>query len=157
MQIQYKTASAAETAVARLPRGTDLMEGIAEVCRRAGFNCAVVNCCVGSLASAALMYLIPADNPMGSAYCEPLQLEGPLELLATQGMAGPEPNGDLFVHLHGAVCAPDGRVHGGHLIAGRCPVLYTAEIMLSRPQGVALRRTHDADIGMPVLMPFDPD
>jgi predicted DNA-binding protein with PD1-like motif len=157
MQIQYKTAPVAEIAVIRLPRGTDLMEGIADVCRRASFGSAVVNCCVGSLANAALMYLVPADNRMGSAYCEPLQLEGPLEILSAQGMAGTEPSGDLFVHLHGVVCASDGRVHGGHLLTGRCPVLYTAEIMLSRPDGVALRRTHDADIDMPVLMPFDRD
>jgi len=137
----------------RVRPGIDLIMGIEEVCEQSGLRSGSISCCVGSLGKASFMFLVPFDNPMGSAYCDPVTIEGPVEILSAQGTLGEEEDGSLFVHLHGSFVDRDGCVHGGHLIKGQNPVLFTAEIMVCGFEGVRMLRLHDPEIGMKVLTP----
>lgn len=137
----------------RLSPGTDLLTGIAEVCRDRGIRAASIASCIASLRRASFFVVVPMDNRTGGGYSEPVHLEAPLEIVSAQGSVGEEENGEVFVHLHAALSDSRGIVHGGHLIQGACPVLITSEIVLLPLQGVRLKRTQDPEVDMPILKP----
>jgi hypothetical protein len=137
----------------RLSPGTDLITGIAEVCRGRGIRAAAIASCIASLRRASFFVVVPMDNCTGGGYSEPVHLEAPLEIVSAQGTIGEEEDGEVFVHLHAALSDSQGIVHGGHLIQGACPVLITSEIVLLPLQGVRLKRTQDPEVNMPILKP----
>ena len=47
-----------------------------------------------------------------------------------------------------------GKIFGGHLVKGTCPVLVTCEIMINAYDTIRLRRTYDPEVDFKVLMPF---
>jgi len=99
------------------------------------------------------MIAVPLKNRPGAGYSDPINLDGPLELLSAQGTIGQEQNGDLFIHMHGLLSDQDGNVHGGHLIKGENPVLITCEIMISAVEGVRIKRRYDPETEMKLLTP----
>ncbi len=70
-----------------------------------------------------------------------LTLAGPLEIVALSGTLSPD-----GVHLHLAVADAEGRMTGGHLLAG-CIVRTTAELVLGLAAGVAFARRPDPRTG----------
>jgi predicted DNA-binding protein with PD1-like motif len=141
----------------RLSPGTDLITGIAGVCREQGIRAASIACCIASLRRASFFVVVPMNNRTGGGYSDPVHLEAPLEIVSAQGTVGEEENGEVFVHLHAALSDSQGMVHGGHLIQGTCPVLITSEIVLLPLYGVRLKRTYDPEVNMPILKPATDD
>jgi len=137
----------------RLSPGTDLIAGIAGACRERGIRAASIASCIASLRRASFFVVVPMDNPAGGGYSDPVHLETPLEIVSAQGTVGEEENGEVFVHLHAALSDSQGKVHGGHLIRGTCPVLITSEIVLLPLHGVRLKRAYDPEVNMPILKP----
>lgn len=137
----------------RLSPGTDLITGIAGVCREHGIRAASIASCIASLRRASFFVVVPVDDRIGGGYSDPVHLEAPLEIVSAQGTVGEEENGEVFVHLHAALSDSQGMVHGGHLIQGKCPVLITSEIVLLPLRGVHLKRTYDPEVNMPILKP----
>jgi predicted DNA-binding protein with PD1-like motif len=141
----------------RLSPGTDLITGIAGVCREHGIRAASIASCIASLRRASFFVVVPMNNRAGGGYSDPVHLEAPLEIVSAQGTVGEEENGEVFVHLHAALSDSQGMVHGGHLIQGTCPVLITSEIVLLPLYGVRLKRTYDPEVNMPILKPATDD
>jgi predicted DNA-binding protein with PD1-like motif len=137
----------------RLSPGTDLITGIADVCRRQEIRAGAIASCIASLRRASFFVVVPMDNATGGGYSDPRHLTEPVEVVSAQGTIGEEENGEPFVHLHAALSDSNGHVHGGHLIPGTCPILITSEIVILPLAGIRLVRTFDADAGMPVLKP----
>lgn len=137
----------------RLSPGTDLISGIAAVCRERGIRSACIASCIASLQRASFLVVVPKENKVGGGYSEPVHLEDPLEILSGQGSIGETENGEVFVHLHAALNGAQGRAQGGHLIQGRCPVLITSEIVLLPLEGLRLMRSYDPEADMPILKP----
>ena len=83
------------------------------------------------LKTGRFIYAIPSEeSKLGFKYSEPVKLEGPLEILASQGFIGLEDSGDISVHLHMTVSDKYMRVFGGHLIDGGNAIAATAEIAI---------------------------
>lgn len=137
----------------RILPGSDIIEGIQEVCQELGIIDGAITCCIGSLQKASFMIVVPLENKIGAGYSDPNTIDGPLEFLSGQGIIGQEEGGDVFIHLHGLVSDKNGNIHGGHLIKGENPVLITCEVMVSHVEGVRINRTYDPEVEMEVFFP----
>jgi uncharacterized protein len=146
----------AKLVMARLHPGTDVIEGIAEVCRQHGVTSGSITTCIGSLQRASFFVVTSMDNKLGGGYSDPIALPGPVELISSQGTVGQDELGNPFIHLHGVLSDSAGRSHGGHLIAGACPVLITCEVLIGVFQGLNAVHRHDAEVEMKVLSPARP-
>jgi predicted DNA-binding protein with PD1-like motif len=153
MELSFSQGHLSRAVMIRIKPGSDIIEGIETVCRQFDIGAGVITCCIGSLQKFSYLIAAPLKNKIGAGYSDPKILDGPLEFLGGQGMIGKEENGETFVHLHGLVSDKDGKVHGGHLIKGKNPVLITCEIMISQIQGMKMIRTYDSKVDMKVLMP----
>ncbi|MCU0561928.1 MAG: DNA-binding protein [Desulfobacterales bacterium] len=137
----------------RLHPGTDVIEGITDACREHGIRSGAITTCIGSLQRASFLVVKPMDNRLGGGYSDPVALPGPVELVSSQGTVGMDESGAFFIHLHGVLSDGSGRSHGGHLIAGRCPVLITCEVLISGFDGMAAVHRYDPEVEMKVLCP----
>jgi predicted DNA-binding protein with PD1-like motif len=128
--------------VLRLLPGDDLRRALDAAFRTLNASSGLAAACVvsgiGSLTQAQLRY---ADAAEGSLISGPLEM---LSLAGTLGLDGP--------HLHAAVSDAQGRVHGGHVLAG-CIVRTTAEIVLALLPEWEFRREPDAATGYLELAP----
>lgn len=151
MKIGHAAGGIREIVSFRLEPGCDVLAGIEQVCRERGISCAVVLSAIGSLRRASLFTAVPLPNKAGGGYGEPIAIEGPLELVCTQGTIGQEEDGELYLHLHAVVSDGSARSFGGHLIAGSAPVLITCEVTLAVTAGVEALRRLDPAVEMKVL------
>jgi predicted DNA-binding protein with PD1-like motif len=87
---------------------------------------------IGSLNVAQLRY---AGQP------QPVALHGDLEILTLAGSIAAD-----GAHLHMSVSDAQGRIFGGHVVAG-CIVRTTAELLLALLPGQRFTREHDARTG----------
>jgi predicted DNA-binding protein with PD1-like motif len=118
--------------VLRLSPGTDLLGALRAEARRPGAASAILVSGLGSLDGARLR---------GAGRDDALELAGDLELLTISGTLARS-----GVHAHLTVADADGRVTGGHLLAG-CPVRTTAELLIRPVPALRLRRARDAASG----------
>ncbi|MCP4688376.1 MAG: DNA-binding protein [Desulfobacterales bacterium] len=140
------------TIVGRLLPGTDLIRGVEQICREHDLSRGSVVAGIGSLERAQFTYAIPDEaSRIGIAFHDPARVEGPLELLACQGMIGEMAEGGLNIHLHGLMSAPDMRVYGGHFLEDGNPVLVTAEIMIHEIKDVRVIKDMDEETGFPIF------
>lgn len=117
----------------RLAPGDDLRAVLESAC---GGQAAFVVQGIGSLSKATLRYAGRADA---------VELHGDLEILTLAGTVA-----EQGVHLHISVSDADGRVYGGHLMAGSV-VRTTAEVLLALLPGHRFTRELDAVTGYPEL------
>jgi len=153
MDVRYHTGHLSKVVMLRVLPGTDIIEGIQEVCQKLEIKTGSITCLIGSLQRASLLIAVPMENKIGAGYSKPRSFPGPLELISAQGMIGQQKEGDIFIHLHGLISDKGGDVHGGHLIKGENPVLITCEVMISKVEGARMVRTYDTEVDMEVLMP----
>ena len=135
----------------RLHPGKDLIEGITEVCMTHGLKSGVITSCIGSLRRASFFTAVPLPNKMGAGYGDPIEMEGPLELVSAQGTIGLDVEANLLIHMHGALGDSRGNVYGGHLIKGKCPILITCEVMIAFLEGVRAVQRQDPETDMKLL------
>lgn len=134
--------------VGRIPKDVDLVTGIKEVCKVHGIKHGYITTMIGSLKTGRFIYAIPDEGAkLGFKYCEPVNLEGPLEILSSQGFIGVEDSGDLSVHLHVLLSDKDMRVFGGHFIDGGNIVAATAEIAIHEVESAEFHRGFDEETG----------
>ena len=139
------------TFVLRLRPGTDFMEGIRAFCVERGIRSGAVTTILGSLRQVRYVYPVTCPEARaGLRYCDPIERDGPIELLGGAGTIGVmKADGATVVHLHAAFTDPEGRVYGGHMLGGTVAV--TAEISIDAFDGVALTRAVDEETDMPVF------
>lgn len=127
--------------VARVSTGTDIVEGIEEICEKYNIEAAIVSVVIGSLQRAEITYAVPkSDTKMKAGKGEPLCLEGPLDCLSAQGTVGRNEKGERYAHIHAALADKLDHVYGGHLARGKNPVLLTVEVALTEVTGLRLVR-----------------
>ena len=136
MRITFSEGHLSRVVMIRVLPGSDIIEGIEDVCKRLDIKTGAITCCIGSLQRVSLLITVPLENKIGAGYSNPMDFE----------------EGDLFIHMHGVLSDKDGNVHGGHLIKGKNPVLVTCEIMISHVEDVRMIRTYDPEIEMKVLV-----
>lgn len=143
------------TIAARLTPGTDLVSGIEAVCHKHHIDYGYFGSVMGSLSQAT--YIIPLKDPtqpLGFRFCEPIEVDGPIDLLGGQGVICQSEKGELMIHLHAQGVTPDRVVFGGHFSAGGNPVLATIDLVIVEFDGAKLMRRYDPQSG---LMAFSPE
>lgn len=138
----------------RLQPGTDLMNGLKKVCEDNGVRHGALLVGIGSLQKVTFMILEPNEKAkIGAAYTEPKVIPGPIEILGVQGVIFESDTGDVVLHLHGAFCDKDGKVFGGHVVAGENPILATLDAVIGETTGVNLTMKVDDDTGLKHFSP----
>src|SRR5699024_10252383 len=114
--------------IGKLKKGTDLLEGMIQVCEAHKVTAASFQC-IGSLAGVGFMqFEQKADGTL--LYAEPTILHEPAELLAGTGFVGFDESNELEVHYHGMFLDQHGNISGGHFLPGKNPIAITMEFML---------------------------
>jgi hypothetical protein len=140
------------TIIGRILPGTDLIGGIERICQDNRVNYGTIVTAIGSLSRAGFVYALPGKSAkMGIKYSDPTTVEGPLELLACQGMIGLTPEGDLSVHLHGVMSDSNMKVYGCHFLKNANPVLVTVEFLIHEHEGIRMVREQDMETDFPLF------
>lgn len=134
--------------VGRIPRGEDLLTAIKEICIEHDIKNGYIPTLLGSLDTGRFIYAIPReDAKIGFVYSENVDVEGPLELLAGQGLIGTEESGELSIHLHMLVSDKYMRVFGGHFVEGGNIIAATGEIIIHEIENAEYKRKFDEQSG----------
>ncbi len=142
--ITFETA-AGRTFILALERDECLLESVEKVVKDYEIDSAVVTSGIGTLSR---FHYHRVTNVGAAGENEFLVVEGPLELLSTQGtIAGGA------IHLH-AVCSDLERVYCGHVEDG-CKALYVLEVSIQEIPGARLTREPVAETGRRMLRQRD--
>ncbi len=100
--------------VLRLDKNEDLIEGIKKACKEVGIKRGFVKG-LGSLSSVKVAF----EKVKGEKEVTEVKAEGDklLNVVYLFGIVA-EKNGELDLHLHGAILTPDGKYIGGHILGG---------------------------------------
>ena len=142
------------TVAAHLKPGTDLVSGIEAVCQKHHIQYGYFGSVMGSLAKAT--YILPYKDPtapLGFRFCDPIEVDGPIDLLGGQGVICQSDKGERMIHLHAHGVTPDRIVFGGHFSAGGNPVLATIDLVIVEFDGAKLMRRYDPVSGLMVFSP----
>jgi len=143
IRVKYVTTSEGKKVVGRVLPGTDVIEGIEKMAAENGIKNGWVDC-IGSLRETKFFILskLPEKYPrVGAGYGDPIVKQGPVELIAAQGMLV-----DGALHLHGTMCGDDGTCYGGHMIKGGSPVLVTCEVSIQEAPNLNCARGDDGEV-----------
>lgn len=123
--------------VIRLIPGEDLKLSIENYANEHGISAGWIVTCVGSLSDVLLRF---ANSGV------PTRLTGFFEILSVTGTVSKE-----GCHLHCCVSDGDGKVTGGHLLAGS--IIYTtAEIVMGESKSYSFSRVIDSETGYKELL-----
>jgi hypothetical protein len=153
-QIVSVEAHKGRTIAARLMPGTDLVSGIEAVCQKHLIEYGYFGSVMGSLSKAT--YIIPQKDlsaPLGFKITDPIETEGPIDLLGGQGVICQSEKGGTMIHLHAQGVTPDRVVFGGHFSHGGNPVLATIDLIIVEFDGARLMRRYDPDSDLMVFSP----
>ncbi len=129
-----------------------MIEGIETICREHGVRRGAVVAAIGSLRRAQFVYAVPDEHSrIGMKYSDPVRVEGPLELVACQGMIGEMAEGGLNIHIHGLMSGPDMTIYGGHFLEKGNPVLVTVETMIHEITNIRVIKALDEETGFPLF------
>lgn len=138
--------------VGRILPGIDLIEGIKDLCEKNNIRYGVVSSIIGSLRRGGVVYAIKDESsPLGIKYSDPTYFEGPLELLACQGIVGKDGSGEFQIHLHGLMSDEQLRILGGHFIPNENIILATAEVAIQAVDNAEFIRKFDIETGFPLF------
>ncbi|HSB73165.1 MAG TPA: PPC domain-containing DNA-binding protein [Candidatus Methylomirabilis sp.] len=138
----------------RLRTGTDVSEGLRQVCQEHGVRYGAVLVGIGSLRQLTYQVLAPkADTKLGAGYTDPQCLPGPIEIVSLQGVIFESEHGEMLLHLHGTFSDRGGKVFGGHVVPGGNPVLATLDAVVAEVAGARLIRRPDPDVGLGLFTP----
>eukprot|EP00040_Diaphanoeca_grandis_P008441 m.45267 g.45267 ORF g.45267 m.45267 type:complete len:161 (-) comp19923_c0_seq1:148-630(-) len=129
----------------RLTPGDDLKEGLLNFVKASpSITSAWIQTCVGSLDGAN----IRLANATATNKNEVLTMNERFEIL---GLVGTIDANGAAAHLHITLGDKNGKVYGGHVMAG-CKVFTTAEIVLGTSPAITFGRAFDAATGFPELL-----
>ena len=158
VRVKVVPSQSGRVAVIRLQRDTDLVEGLIEACRQAGFEMACVQMMIGSLRKASISWTKPSDKTKRGSERTPAQpVPGPVELITGQAeICLSDPKRPVF-HVHGVVTDPDGKAWGGHFFLGGNPVHSTVDVVMTEIIGAQMRWQYDEEIDLELPVPFAED
>jgi len=144
-------SKAGRVIVGRILPETDLIDGILEICDRHGIKSGSIDVVLGSLRRFTFVYPVKDESQkLGVKYCDPVVIEGPIELLSANGIVGLNQNGVKAIHLHAVVSDEMANLHGGHVVKGN-PVLVTVEVVIRELPDVNIVREMDEETGFPLF------
>ncbi len=152
----YKSAvgTSGKTIAARIMPDSNFVEEILAICRENELEAAYIPTCIGSLKKARFVYAIPDDSTyFKMVYCDPVELDGPIEFLNAQGIVAKDENGEYLLHLHVLMSDKDMRVYGGHILDEGNIVLATMDLVLNEIKGINLARKYDNESGFYFFTP----
>ena len=123
----------------RLPHGGDLINTIAEFCKKALIQMATFSV-IGAVSSAT----IGAYDQKQQVYVT-FKEEAPLEIVSCIGNVSLK-DGKPFIHAHILLADEQGKTIGGHLFSET--IIYAGEINLQELTGKPMERTYDNDTGL---------
>lgn len=137
----------------RLPPGTDVFQGIVEICKQYNIKNGVILSALGSWKKASFCnpVTLPNGKP-GYGSTTVLSGNGFYELLNFSGMISHDESGNILPHVHLTVSDELGNAHGGHLVEG-CEVLLTTDIVIGICADIIMGRRFDEDLGVPLFAP----
>lgn len=141
--------STTRSVIGRLKKGTDLLNGIIEVCRTYHINSGSFQC-IGSLAGVGYKQFEQKDDGT-LLYAEPTIIEEPAELLAGTGFIGLDEKDELEVHYHGMFLDKRGNISGGHFIRGENPIAITMEFIIHPTHDAMMKKQPDPDFNIPIF------
>lgn len=151
--IQMAEGTLGRVVVLRLKPGTDVLLGLQAACEQAGITNGVIVSAIGSLAEVRFCDPIEiAEKRARYGYGDPLQLEGPIELLSASGIICHDDSGATNLHVHVDLADQNGKAYGGHLVEGT-RVLLTLDAVIGEIDGVDMRRKMDPELEVPLLSP----
>jgi predicted DNA-binding protein with PD1-like motif len=141
----------------RLRTGTDVMDGLKQVCEATGIKQGTLLAGIGSLRKMTYQVLTPKpETKLGAGYTEPQVVPGPVEIVNLQGVIFQSEEGETLLHVHGTFSDKEGKVYAGHVVAGENPVLATLDGLIAEVADVRLIRRMDADVGLGLYTPEQP-
>lgn len=147
MRVNSVGSNSTRVIVGRLLPGTDLIDGILRMCEEHNILNGSIDLVLGSLRKFTFVYPVKDEqSKMGVRYCDPIEIDGPIELLCGNGIVGVTSNGERAIHLHAVVADKNGKVYGGHVLKGN-PVLVTVEVVVRELRGVNIVRGLDEETG----------
>lgn len=158
VRVKVVQGESGRIAVIRLQRNTDLVTGLIEACRKAGFEMAASQLIIGSLRSAEISWTRPSDKTKrGSERTPAMPIPGPLELISAQAeICLTDPERPVF-HVHGVVTDADGKAWGGHFFKGGNPVHSTTDVVMMEIKGAYMKWVYDEEIELELPVPFPED
>ncbi len=138
----------------RLKTGTDVTNGIKQVCEELGVRYGAVLVGIGSLRQLSYCVLVPKpEAKIGAGYSSPEVVPGPVEIVALSGVIFQSEQGETLLHLHGTFSDMTGTVYGGHVVAGANPVLATLDALIGEVADAKMIRRMDEEVGMDLYTP----
>ncbi len=143
----------------RLPVGADLMDGLVAALSGAGIEQAGMVLLGGDLARVA--YSTGRADETGYRVATPhgpFECEGPLTVIGGSALLGRDKTGAPLLHCHAVFADRAGRVLGGHLRPGRCP-LGPAGLTASAacPGEGGFQVADDAETNFPIFQLLGPE
>jgi len=128
--------------VCGLAHGEDLLAAIENAATKADARSGVFFL-IGALEKARFGFYLEEGR------FEPIDIERQLDITSCIGNLAEE-DGRLVIHAHMTVSDAEGKVYGGHVLTG-CSIWIRAELVIFPTEGVQLKRSYDAALGLHVL------
>lgn len=147
MRFQSVEGQLGKTIVARLLPGSDMLDGIEEVCRQHNIKSGVILCSIGSLIQ--LIYTYPvseATAKSGIIYSDPVVIKGPVEFFGGQGIICQSENDEYLIHFHASASDESKNIYGGHMLKGST-VLATIDLIINEISHIQMLRMFDDETG----------
>lgn len=154
VKVNYAVGQFGKTVGARLVYGTDLLQGIEQLCEENNIKYATIISCFGSFQRSGFVYLVPNESSIiGVGYNELVVKEGPIEFLQGTGVVC-QREGKYETHFHGTMCDAQGHIFGGHFMKGENPVI-TVDLVIAEVTGMEFHRKFDEETGANQFYPVE--
>ncbi len=138
----------------RLRPGTDVMDGLKQVCAQHKIKHAAILMGIGSLRQLSFQVLIPKpETKLGAGYTEPMVVKGPVEILSLQGVVFQSEEGEMLLHVYGTFADQAGKIYAGHVVMGANPILATLDALIAEMEDVRLIRRTEPEVAMALFTP----
>ncbi len=139
--------------VARFSIGEDVLECLEELIREENILAGAIMTGIATLTKMRVRSLdsIPKGFPKVQPKENIFEVDGPLEVLNMSGIIFIRGK-DVFVHPHVTACDANGKMYGGHLMAGSI-VYMTCEVIIGEFEGLSMGSKLDERVGHPLLVP----
>ena len=127
------------TIIGQFPHGTDLLEGLTQLVQKENIRCGRIHG-IGATTHAIVAYYDQNTKKYNS-----MEFKGGMEILNMHGNVSIR-DVKPFVHVHILLSDPQGKVFGGHLMAGT--KLWACEVFIDEYEGEELVRGHDEKTGL---------
>lgn len=130
--------------VGRIAAGEDLLTGIKKELKKHGITSGTLTC-LGSLSKVAIAQFEYVENEL--AYSKPVIWDGPVEILAGNGIIGVTEEGELDIHYHGVIMDHKKSLSGGHFLEGNNIVAITVEFTVMTSTIIQPQKQFDETLG----------